>query len=1203
MNSMISVASGFQYSVNIGYDLNSDDKLRNFIPTKSALSFIEDIMLSTSISSTNRARVLIGAYGKGKSHIVLTTLALLMKKDLSLFAKLMPKIAEMPALLQLVNNYYESENKILPVVVTGSNTSMTQAFLLALQRALSDNDMLDIMPESNYKAAVVVIKRWKEEFPDTYLKFRKNIDCSASEFIERLDNFDINAYEIFEHLYPELTAGSVFNPFLGFDIVELYENVAVAIKKKGYSGLFVVYDEFSKYLEANITEASVSDVKMLQDFAEKCNRSGKTQLHLLLISHKEISNYIDKLPQQKVDGWRGVSERFTHIHLNNNFSQTYEIISSVIHKDNQRWNIFCDEHQQDFTSLRQRYERHTLFVDAVGEMETAIYGCYPLHPVSTFILPRLSEKVAQNERTLFTFLSADGASTLSAFIKDSSDNEFSLLTPDLIYDYFEPLFKKEAYASNIHANFVLTTTILAKISPDSLEAKIVKTLSLIYILEQYERITPTIEEIVGIYSTSYKVEEIQKSIDNLIAQDYVVYLKRSNGFLRLKKTSGVDIRQKINDLMQTQSAHVTVKDALNSSNFDNYMYPSRYNDEHEMTRFFAFEFIDSKEVNEDINWNVKGSGIHADGVIYAVIPSREEDISAIARSIIKTSTSSERSIFIIPKYFREIENVVREFLAVITLKEKAVDDPILFEEYEVVYDDLHEIIKSFVNAYTHPEENKSVYIHTGNVVDIRRKAALTELMSRICDNEYSMTPVINNEAVNRNDITNIAANSRNKIIAGLLRNELEAGLGLSGTGQEVSIMRSTLIRTGILGENNGIASLNMHTGDNRLDNLLRTIEDYILNARFEEKVSFEHLYDLLCSAENHIGLRLGLVPIYLAVVLHEYKQRVVIMDKRGQIPLTVDTLIQINAEPSQYSLAYVEWNQDKEEYLNTLANAFADYVIEAETRNNTYEYVANAMKRWYMALPKYSKECKKDASGKKIHKRYLDMVALLRQNVGGYELLFKKIPDVLGFQGDFNAGAADIVVAAKNCYDNLLNQLRETLIRRTKEIFVIKGMEQQLCNMSLASVGVEWCESLDKHVFEQMFTNGAERCLELLRSPINDESALIGRLAKLCTDLRIEDWAGNTLETYVETLRSYRKTAEDFHAEIEETESALTSNYQITYIDNNGVEITKRFDRIEYSNRGKLLMNQVRSALDSMGRSISDQEKRQILMEVLKQLL
>ena len=320
MRNMISVASGFQYSVNIGYDLNSDDKLRNFIPTKSALSLLEDILLSVNPTSTNRARVLIGAYGKGKSHIVLTILSMLMKRDIVLFEKLMPKVRENPRLNQLVLNYYESKNKILPVVISGSNTSLTQAFLLSLQRTLSEYDLLSAMPETNYQAAVATIHRWEKEFPDTFEKFSASIDEPVNRYVEKLENYDVTAYETFEKEYPGLTSGSVFNPFLGFDVVELYESVARGLKAKGYTGIYVVYDEFSKFLEANIVDASVSDTKMLQDFAEKCCRSGELQLHLMLISHKEISNYIDKLPKEKTDGWRGVSERFKHIHLNNNFS-------------------------------------------------------------------------------------------------------------------------------------------------------------------------------------------------------------------------------------------------------------------------------------------------------------------------------------------------------------------------------------------------------------------------------------------------------------------------------------------------------------------------------------------------------------------------------------------------------------------------------------------------------------------------------------------------------------------------------------------------------------------------------------------------------------------------------------------------------------------------------------------------------------------
>ena len=137
MSNMISVASGFQYSVNIGYDLNNDDKLKNFIPTRFALELLEDILLSTRNNSTDRARVLIGAYGKGKSHIVLTIMAMLMKRDLSLFEKTLPKINDDLELQSCVKNYYDSENKILPIIITGSNTSLTQAFLLALQRTLT----------------------------------------------------------------------------------------------------------------------------------------------------------------------------------------------------------------------------------------------------------------------------------------------------------------------------------------------------------------------------------------------------------------------------------------------------------------------------------------------------------------------------------------------------------------------------------------------------------------------------------------------------------------------------------------------------------------------------------------------------------------------------------------------------------------------------------------------------------------------------------------------------------------------------------------------------------------------------------------------------------------------------------------------------------------------------------------------------------
>ena len=66
--------------------------------------------------------------------------------------------------------------------------------------------------------------------------------------------------------------------------------------------------------------------------------------------------------------------------------------------------------------------------------------------------------------------------------------------------------------------------------------------------------------------------------------------------------------------------------------------------------------------------------------------------------------------------------------------------------------------------------------------------------------------------------------------------------------------------------------------------------------------------------------------------------------------------------------------------------------------------------------------------------------------------------------------------------------------------------------------------------------------------------------------------------------------------------SETATNYKVTFVEADGSAITKSFERVEYSNRGKLLFNQITQSLDSMGHALSEQEKRQILMEILKKL-
>ena len=119
----------------------------------------------------------------------------------------------------------------------------------------------------------------------------------------------------------------------------------------------------------------------------------------------------------------------------------------------------------------------------------------------------------------------------------------------------------------------------------------------------------------------------------------------------------------------------------------------------------------------------------------------------------------------------------------------------------------------------------------------------------------------------------------------------------------------------------------------------------------------------------------------------------------------------------------------------------------------------------------------------------------------------------------------------------------------------------------------------------------------------NDDDVTISRLAKLATDLRIEDWDEKYRVIFIENVKKYKETAESHHSNVRnEKATHNTSTYEITYTDEGGEIVTKRFDRIDSTKKGQLLHNQVTAALASMGRSISDQEKRQILIDILKDL-
>lgn len=1191
------VEKDFQTSVNIAYDLHNENKIKNFIPTISAIEIIEDGLLSTSATNTSRAKILIGAYGKGKSHIVLMIAALLSQKNMDLFTQLLNKIQLVnPPLHQFIVRYIQSDTKLLPIIISGNSTSITQSFLLALQNTLKKEELLDLMPDTNFKSAIHTIHLWESKYPRTYQKFKESIKVSIQEFIGLLESYDVKAYHTFRKIYPDLTSGSQFDAFLGVDVLELYESVTKKLIEYGYSGIYIIYDEFSKYLESSIASATISDTKLLQDFAEKCDRSGEKQMHLMLISHKDISNYIDsKLQKSKVDGWRGVSGRYKNIKLESDFSQFNEVISQVIRKDSDFWEEYKKQNKQIFQDL---FETYFLEKDAV-RIQEVVEGCYPLHPISTFILPRISEKVAQNERTLFTFLSSTHKNTLSHFLLTPQEG-FPLLTPDYIYDYFAPLLKEEPYSSPIYDLYQITERVLHKLEESILGLKIIKTLALFYIINQFEKLPPTTNSIFNVfYSTPQSL--LEETIQELVKKECVLYPQRNNNYLQIKENIDTNVQGCIDDMIEKNKYKFDIAVALNDIVVENYIYPIGYNDEMQMIRYFNFEFISGSTFLKIMDWKNILKSSQSAGTFYAIIPQSQLEIEQINQHMLSEICMDKHILFAVPEVYVDIQNMTEEYVAVQELANKVLDDTVLLNEYQIYLDDLGKVISKYSQSFMRPELNDICYFHCGEKQMFKRKSQISAKLSEICYELYPYTPKINNENINKNILNAGAIQSRNKIVQALLKPDLESNLGFVGSGQEVSFMRSTLIVTQILvGENDGLSpSITFDTPDEHMSKLLLEIRNFFVVSANQKEMNFQELYEILISNQYGYGLKKGVIPIYLAVILHQLKQSVIIKHKGVQIKITADVLNDINEFPEDFTVILEDITSEKFAFVDALSDIFQEYISEREQGQGDFAYLPKAMQRWYFGLPSYTKKTTEfyKGAGQESEKIHPSTTKLLKSIINDHkstnEFLFVQLPEIFG-ETDY-VQVVSKVRSAKTDLDNAKKELIKYLLVDVQSIL----MPNANLKMSVSSTVKDYLETLEENTLTNLFSGVEHKVLELMKAVTNDDILFLERLAKILVSLRIDDWSKNTIATFLNQFQEVKKNIENYNATIEVSH---TGQYRVAFVDSDGEESVKTFAKIEYSNRAKLLYNALISDIEDMGESISEEEKRQVLMRILHEM-
>ncbi len=213
----------------------------------------------------------------------------------------------------------------------------------------------------------------------------------------------------------------------GQSLVELYDEAARRLR----TPLLIVLDEFGKNLEFMARNPAEGDIFSLQALAEAPNT------FLWVCLHQAFEDYSAGFSDRQLQEWGKIQGRFEDITFVEPHLQMIELIGRTLQPQSTEGKThYAQKWAQAFARRMQASPLPELKALDIQQLQRF----YPLHPLAVLVLPTLCTRFAQNERTLFAFLSGAEPHALAAFLSRtpvvSPSGMLNTLGLDELYDYF-----------------------------------------------------------------------------------------------------------------------------------------------------------------------------------------------------------------------------------------------------------------------------------------------------------------------------------------------------------------------------------------------------------------------------------------------------------------------------------------------------------------------------------------------------------------------------------------------------------------------------------------------------------------------------------------------------------------------------------------------------------------------------------------------
>lgn len=1153
----------YQNSININLDLDDVQKINSYIVTQVSEEyfsyFIDNLIQKDGMNAT----MLIAPYGRGKSHSLLNLLYLISHRDYKGIQPWIDKVGRLyPDLYTKIREI--QPKKYLPVIISSTRGSLNQALFAAIERALKRNGIDSITIETEYQEALSRIQLWKESYNNTYQDFLaglKKRKITKEDFIDALSSYDEAAYTVFKTIHKDILAGAEFVGKNELEVIDLYKEITqkLVVDYK-FDGIYIVFDEFSKFLESRMEETVSNDMKIIQDLTELCNSTENHEICLNLVLHKPINDYLSMSPIVR-NAFRGIEGRVTSYYLTTSLRTSFDIIANVLEKTEAFYKYKKEDGSLErLAEICSQIPAFLVDLDKDYIYKKMMDFIYPLNPITAYCLIKINEKVAQNERTLFTFLSRKSKYSLPTICEENYP--YNLIEPFLVYDYFHQLLVEEK--DNVSLKKITSRADSAlNLVDKEVEKNIIKTLALILIVNEKELLPSNSSILYAALEEDNLI--IQDTILNLITKGILV--ERYGGQLEFRVNMEINLNQQIENIVLAKFSKINLIKELNEFLDSRYIYPYIYNSNNKITRYYEQQYMDEKDFLLLDNGNYFFED-KKDGILLNIVRGEEKRVDQIQEKL--QILDNERIVIAYPKKYHDYEGKLKKALAVKYLLEdkEFIEKNILFkEELEIYLHDLHtELYDLLYRDYSFEEGNIEL-LNTHNKGEIRNRThrlSKYRVLGNIFEEVFSEFPIINLELINKDNVKGTYKTAREEVVNRILKGTIE--VDKEKTSPVDTIINCVLSETGIIDDE----------ADEKNQKIIQIIKDF-----FNQKNgNFSTLYEKLMLPPY--GMRRGALPILIAFAISKLGYSILLDYKGKEEVLNAATLEEINDHPKDFSFTVDEMSHEKSLYLHGLANIFH---VELTNSVKDYELLTNSIQNWFVGLPKITKDLiGKDAllSGNeyKVLKRNC-----LKMNINPSDFVLNTLRKLSKNDTDDLVQSITKIKVALDEYRVHYNNEIKKIINRTMEFPEDSDLRQSL---------LFWQKENEDNLERRILNSSQQRFVRLIDDVDKySEKELIDYISFIFTNLFVNDWSKDTINFFEDQIENLKDIEKPMLADSNVNEISIRLGDET---------ITKTFnDNLDETS--ELLENLIEQTIDDFGDVYTNEQKLALLTKIMKKYI